>query len=161
MIRVADPNTSSQICSLRCGGQALNLTCANRTIMVDLWWNLAVESQATARVYRMGQKKETYSVRIIVEDSVDQRLYAVQEIKAQALQNVFLEFEGDRPLDTATLYKVLGWKPSRDEYSDDEDSDDGDFDDDDGIDYDDDSDVDPKSSYNPSSRTRRYVAGRG
>ncbi|KUI63644.1 DNA repair protein rad5 [Cytospora mali] len=116
-----DPYVKVLICSLRCGGQALNLTCANRTIMVDLWWNHSVEAQATARVYRMGQQKETYSVRVIVEDSVDNRVYELQEKKLQSLQNAYQEFEADKNLDTETVYELLGWQHSEGETLSDED----------------------------------------
>ncbi|KAK7729109.1 hypothetical protein SLS53_009324 [Cytospora paraplurivora] len=117
-----EPKVQVLICSLRCGGQALNLTCANRTILVDLWWNHSVEAQATARVYRMGQSKETYSVRIIVEDSVDDRIYELQESKLEGLHNALQEFEADRGLDIGTMYKVLGpgWKVDHDTSDDDE-----------------------------------------
>ncbi|ROW16751.1 hypothetical protein VPNG_01596 [Cytospora leucostoma] len=129
-----DPKVQVLICSLRCGGQALNLTCANRTIMVDLWWNHSVESQATARVYRMGQLKETYSVRILVEDSVDDKIYELQESKLEGLQNALQEFEADKGLDIEAMYKLLGpsWKfdddASSDDASGDDTSDDQDWD---------------------------------
>lgn len=129
--------SSLQICSLRCGGQSLNLTCANRTIMVDLWWNLSVEAQATARVYRIGQQKETYWVRILAEDSVDQKLHDLQESKIRVIQNAFQEFEANKGLDKKALYKLLGFQPDNegenealsDDDTDEEDSYDDEFDD--------------------------------
>ncbi|KAL2760226.1 hypothetical protein ACRALDRAFT_2062131, partial [Sodiomyces alcalophilus JCM 7366] len=62
------------IASMRCGGQALNLTCANRVIMVDAWWNKAAEMQAFGRVFRLGQIKETHHVRILARETVDERI---------------------------------------------------------------------------------------
>ncbi|SAL99318.1 hypothetical protein [Absidia glauca] len=41
--------------SLRAGGVGLNLTCASRAVMMDPWWNFAVEAQAIDRVHRLGQ----------------------------------------------------------------------------------------------------------
>ncbi|ROW04464.1 hypothetical protein VMCG_05020 [Cytospora schulzeri] len=105
-----DPFVKVLICSLRCGGQALNLTCANRTIMVDLWWNHSVEAQAMARVYRMGQQKETYFVRVIVEDSIDEHIFELQETKLKNLQNAYQEFEADKNLDMETLIELSNWK---------------------------------------------------
>ncbi|XP_077451089.1 putative ATP-dependent helicase MPN_020, partial [Stigmatopora argus] len=46
------------ILSLKAGGTGLNLTAASNVIHYDLWWNPAVEAQATDRVYRIGQKRK-------------------------------------------------------------------------------------------------------
>lgn len=62
------------IAGLKCGGVGLNLTCSNRVISLDLWWNHAVEQQAFGRVFRMGQDKETHFVRLVVSNTIDQRL---------------------------------------------------------------------------------------
>ncbi|RYP62643.1 hypothetical protein DL771_009636 [Monosporascus sp. 5C6A] len=66
------------IVGLRCGGTALNLTCANRVISVDLYWNHSMEQQAFGRVLRIGQKKEMYFVRLAVNDTIDQRILRLQ-----------------------------------------------------------------------------------
>ncbi|RYP59595.1 hypothetical protein DL769_008460 [Monosporascus sp. CRB-8-3] len=66
------------IVGLRCGGTALNLTCANRVISVDLYWNHSIEQQAFGRVFRIGQKKETHFVRLAVNDTIDQRILRLQ-----------------------------------------------------------------------------------
>ncbi|KAI1110101.1 P-loop containing nucleoside triphosphate hydrolase protein [Nemania sp. NC0429] len=76
------------IASLRCGSVALNLTCANRVILVDLWWNLAIEMQAFSRVFRIGQTKETHFLRIIADDTIDNRIEALQEEKANNISGV-------------------------------------------------------------------------
>lgn len=62
---------------------ALNLTCANRVILVDLWWNLSIEMQAFSRVFRIGQTKKTHFLRIITEGTIDNRIEALQEEKAK------------------------------------------------------------------------------
>ncbi|KAI0593647.1 P-loop containing nucleoside triphosphate hydrolase protein [Biscogniauxia sp. FL1348] len=76
------------IASLKCGGVALNLTCANRVILVDLWWNCAVELQAFARAFRMGQKKETYFLRIVAQNTIDNRIEALQGTKLLNINKV-------------------------------------------------------------------------
>ncbi|KAI9822957.1 MAG: hypothetical protein M1826_000339 [Phylliscum demangeonii] len=48
-----DPSVKIMIAGLKCGGQALNLTVANRVICVDVWWNYSVEEQAFGRVFRL------------------------------------------------------------------------------------------------------------
>ncbi len=70
---------------MRCGGQALNLTAANRVISVDQWWNTAMETQAFGRVHRIGQEKETHFAKIVVKNSIDERLVQMQEEKARVI----------------------------------------------------------------------------
>ncbi|KAK7928267.1 hypothetical protein PG985_005265 [Apiospora marii] len=71
------------IVSLKCGGTALNLQCANRVIMVDPWWNESIENQAVGRVFRMGQTKDTYIRHIMVNDTVDRRIFDMQISKRE------------------------------------------------------------------------------
>ncbi|KAI8281880.1 SNF2 family domain-containing protein [Colletotrichum sp. SAR 10_98] len=66
------------IISLRAGGQCLNLTEANRVILMELWWNHAVEQQAFSRVFRIGQDKETHFVRFIVDTPIEKRMLRMQ-----------------------------------------------------------------------------------
>jgi SNF2 family DNA or RNA helicase len=76
---------------MKCGGQSLNLQVANRAIIVDIWWNKTVEDQAFKRIYRLGQTKETYLVRILAHGGIDERVAMLQEAKeiivASALQD--------------------------------------------------------------------------
>ncbi len=66
------------ILSLKAGGTGLNLTAASHVIHYDLWWNPAVESQATDRAYRIGQKKNVIVSRLInkgtIEEKIDQMI---------------------------------------------------------------------------------------
>lgn len=66
------------IVSLRAGGQCLNLTRGNRVILMELWWNHAVEQQAFSRVFRIGQIKETHFVRFIVDTPIEKRMLRMQ-----------------------------------------------------------------------------------
>lgn len=76
-----DPETMVMVSTMKSGGQSHNLTMANRVIIVDLWWNKTAEKQAISRVARMGQKKETFSVRIVTKHSMDDRVIEVQTDK--------------------------------------------------------------------------------
>ncbi|KAL6826469.1 SNF2 family N-terminal domain-containing protein [Trichoderma camerunense] len=76
-----DPETMVMVSTMKSGGQSHNLTVANRVIIVDLWWNKTAEKQAISRVARMGQKKETFSVRIVTRHSMDDRVIEVQTDK--------------------------------------------------------------------------------
>ncbi|MDD2240440.1 MAG: SNF2-related protein [Kiritimatiellae bacterium] len=87
--------------SLKAGGTGLNLTGADMVIHYDPWWNPAVENQATDRAYRIGQKRTVYSVKLIAQDSVEERVVALQR-KKQALYNATLE-DGDSATDVHDL----------------------------------------------------------
>ncbi|KAH7924689.1 hypothetical protein BV22DRAFT_1012721 [Leucogyrophana mollusca] len=67
--------------SLKCGGVGLNLTRANRVISLDLGWSEAIESQAFDRVHRLGQTKEVFVQRLVIADTVEDRVLALQERK--------------------------------------------------------------------------------
>ena len=60
--------------SLKAAGTGLNLTAATHVIHYDLWWNPAVEAQATDRAYRIGQKKNVMVHRFITRDTFEERI---------------------------------------------------------------------------------------
>lgn len=76
-----DPDCWIMLTSLRAGGVGLNLTHANLVLSLDLWWNAAVEAQAFDRVHRMGQNKEVFITRFIVNGTVEQRILQLQITK--------------------------------------------------------------------------------
>ena len=55
---------------------------------MEPWWNLAIESQAYCRVFRLGQDKETEVVRFVAENTVDDKLLAMQRKKCQEINGV-------------------------------------------------------------------------
>ncbi|MFN7142838.1 MAG: DEAD/DEAH box helicase [Myxococcota bacterium] len=67
--------------SLKAGGTGLNLTAADYVFHLDPWWNPAVEDQATDRAHRIGQERPVVSCRLIAEDTVEERILALQEQK--------------------------------------------------------------------------------
>ena len=67
--------------SLKAGGTGLNLTGADVVIHYDPWWNLAVQNQATDRAHRIGQKKVVSVYRLIVKDSIEEKILHMQEAK--------------------------------------------------------------------------------
>ncbi|KAG1871505.1 SNF2 family N-terminal domain-containing protein [Suillus subluteus] len=67
--------------SLKCGGVGLNLTRANRVISLDLGWSEAIESQAFDRVHRLGQQKDVFVQRLVIANTVEDRVLALQERK--------------------------------------------------------------------------------
>ncbi len=64
------PSKRLLIASLKCGGMGLNITAASRVILIDPWWNSAIEQQAFCRVFRIGQVKETSMLRLVVKNTV-------------------------------------------------------------------------------------------
>ena len=62
------------VLSLKAGGTGLNLTAAQNVIHYDLWWNPAVENQATDRAYRIGQENNVMVYRFITTGTFEERI---------------------------------------------------------------------------------------
>lgn len=67
-------NVSTFILSLKAGGTGLNLTAASNVIHYDLWWNPAVEAQATDRAYRIGQEKNVMVYRLLTQGTLEEKI---------------------------------------------------------------------------------------
>ena len=80
--------------SLKAGGRGLNLTSADTVIHYDPWWNPAVEDQASDRAHRIGQTKSVFVYKLIAADTVEERIVALQERKAE-LASIALGGDGD------------------------------------------------------------------
>ncbi|MDD3013395.1 MAG: DEAD/DEAH box helicase, partial [Candidatus Gastranaerophilales bacterium] len=80
----SDENIKLMIISLKAGGTGLNLTAATNVIHYDLWWNPAVEDQATDRTYRIGQTRNVIVHRLITlgtfEEKIDEMLKSKKEL---------------------------------------------------------------------------------
>ncbi|OCL08694.1 hypothetical protein AOQ84DRAFT_35896 [Glonium stellatum] len=100
-----DPQKSILLASLRCGGLGLNLMMASRVIIIDPWWNHAVEQQAFCRVFRYGQQQKTYMTRFCVKNTVDEKLIQMQEKKQAEIDDV-MEDDGTR-LKKLTLKELM------------------------------------------------------
>lgn len=75
--------------SLKAGGTGLNLTAADTVVHFDPWWNPAAEAQATDRAHRIGQTRVVTSYKLIVADSVEEKVLQLQRQKRQLLEDVF------------------------------------------------------------------------
>jgi SNF2 family DNA or RNA helicase len=62
-------------------GVGLNLTRANNVIFLDLGWSQAIESQAYDRVHRLGQTRDVHVQRVVIADTVEDRILTMQERK--------------------------------------------------------------------------------
>ena len=78
-----DYRTRAMILSLKAGGSGLNLTAASQVIHYDLWWNPAVEAQATDRAYRIGQKNKVQVHRLITENTFEEKVDAMIQDKRE------------------------------------------------------------------------------
>ncbi|EED21725.1 DNA excision repair protein Rad16, putative [Talaromyces stipitatus ATCC 10500] len=81
--------------SLKAGGVALNLTEASRVFIVDPWWNPAAEWQSADRCHRIGQRRPCVITRLCIEDSVESRMVALQEKKANMINGTINKDQGD------------------------------------------------------------------
>ena len=69
--------------SLKAGGLGLNLTAASRVIHFDLWYNPAVENQATDRAFRIGQKRNVFVHRFITRNTFEEKIETMLESKRE------------------------------------------------------------------------------
>jgi len=72
-----DPSVKIMLISLKAGGLGLNLTAASRVIHYDLWYNPAVENQATDRAFRIGQNRTVFIHRLITKNSFEEKIDAM------------------------------------------------------------------------------------
>lgn len=83
-----DEQTAVFLVSLKAGGTGLNLTGADTVIHYDMWWNPAVENQATDRVHRLGQKKSVSACKLITLDTIEEKIMELQERKKGLNQKI-------------------------------------------------------------------------
>ena len=82
--------------SLKAGGVGLNLTEADTVIHYDPWWNPAAENQATDRAHRIGQDKAVFVYKLVTEDTVEERILALQQKKAALADAMYRQGEGEQ-----------------------------------------------------------------
>ena len=92
--------------SLKAGGSGLNLTAASHVIHFDRWWNPAVESQATDRVFRIGQKNNVMVHKFVCRGTVEEKIDQVIASKVQ-LSNELLELGSELNLTTMKDEELL------------------------------------------------------
>lgn len=103
-----NPDSNVMILSLKAGGTGLNLTAATNVIHYDLWWNPAVEDQATDRTYRIGQDKNVMVHRFITLGTFEEKIDEMINNKKD-LANVAV-FEGEKvitELSDEEIYKIF------------------------------------------------------
>lgn len=78
-----EPSERVFLLSLKAGGTGLNLTAASHVVHFDLWWNPAVEAQATDRAYRIGQQRNVQVHRFITRGTFEERIDAMIRSKRE------------------------------------------------------------------------------
>jgi SNF2 family DNA or RNA helicase len=86
-----DPDPAVFLLSLRAAGTGLNLTTASTVILYDPWWNPAVEAQAIDRSHRIGQTVTVNAYRLIAPGTVEEKIWELQQRKAQTIADVLGE----------------------------------------------------------------------
>ncbi len=84
--RTQDPEVF--LLSLKAGGSGLNLTSASYVILYDPWWNPAVENQAIDRTHRIGQTQRVNAYRLLMRDTVEQKIRVLQQQKQSLFSGV-------------------------------------------------------------------------
>ncbi len=77
--------------SLKAGGTGLNLTAASIVIHFDPWWNMAAQNQATDRAHRIGQKQVVTVYKLLMKDTLEEKIQKLQEQKAQLSDEIISE----------------------------------------------------------------------
>jgi superfamily II DNA or RNA helicase len=98
-----DSNPAVFLLSLRAAGTGLNLTTASYVVLYDPWWNPAVEAQAIDRSHRIGQTQTVNAYRLISPGTVEEKIWELQQSKAQTIADVLGEEGFARSLSKADL----------------------------------------------------------
>jgi hypothetical protein len=90
MVKAFQENEETRVflLSLKAGGVALNLTAADYVIIFDPWWNPAVEAQAIDRSHRIGQTRNVFVYRLVVKDTIEEKMLALQEQKKELVEKL-------------------------------------------------------------------------
>ncbi|KAI0537582.1 P-loop containing nucleoside triphosphate hydrolase protein [Xylaria digitata] len=95
------------VASMAAGNVGLNITEANRMIIMNPWWNHAAEAQAFGRIRRHGQKKETHLVCLFAKESIDERIYTLQNKKRAEINSAMNEGKKPKPLSQEERYWLM------------------------------------------------------
>ncbi len=99
----SDPRAAVFLLSLRAAGTGLNLTTASYVVLYDPWWNPAVEAQAIDRSHRIGQTRTVNAYRLIAPGTVEEKIWELQQRKAQTIADVLGEEGFARSLSQSDL----------------------------------------------------------
>ena len=93
--------------SLKAGGLGLNLTSCQYVLIYDPWWNSTVEQQAADRVYRIGQEKPVFIYRFLVKDTIEEKIYELQQKKKELSMGVLDGMNQPGALSMKEIFELL------------------------------------------------------
>ena len=94
--------------SLKAGGTGLNLTGADVVIHYDPWWNMSVENQATDRTYRIGQRKPVTVYKLVMQDTIEEKIIKIQQRKINLADSIIKKNDGlINKMTTAEILELL------------------------------------------------------
>ena len=94
--------------SLKAGGVGLNLTGADTVVLIDLWWNPAVEMQAISRAHRIGQEDNVEVYRLITRGTIEEKILELQESKRNLVTTVLDGNESRANMSIEEIKEILG-----------------------------------------------------
>jgi len=103
-----DRNVPLFLLSLKAGGTGLNLTGADTVIIYDPWWNPAAEAQAADRTHRIGQTRPVTILKLVVKDSIEEKILLLQEKKRRLFDAVIASPASGGGLTLDELRLLLG-----------------------------------------------------
>jgi len=93
------------------------LTACNNVILVDMWWNPALEDQAFDRAHRFGQTRDVNIYKLTIENTVEERILTLQNSK-RALATAALSGDRIKNLKLGLDDLVMLFRPGRDDDDD-------------------------------------------
>jgi SNF2 family DNA or RNA helicase len=93
-----DPQCKILLTSLGAGGEGVNLVFASHVVLMEPYWNMAVEQQAIDRLHRIGQTSTTHVARFVVEDTIEEWVRNIQTKKTNELKRVLFGDDSKTPV---------------------------------------------------------------
>ncbi len=104
----SNKRTRILLMTYKTGSEGLNLTCANHVICIEPWWTPSVEDQAVARAWRNGQKKPVNIYRIIINNTIEDKMIEMSWEMKKNIRASFVSNAKIPKMDMFTMGKLLG-----------------------------------------------------
>lgn len=95
--------------SLKAGGVGLNLTAADFVVLLDPWWNPAVEDQAADRAHRIGQTRPVTVARLVTEGTIEEKVLTLHASKRKLYEDVVADADGSGALDLDAMAALIDY----------------------------------------------------